>query len=172
MLLLSKASKLLTKIENIFAAVGGFLLILTTFFVTMEVISRTFFHHSFIWVNEITEYILLYIPFFGGAWLLRHNGHIVLDLIDLINNQKLHLFIQILVPIIGIIVSLVLVYFGTSSTFDLFERHVTSITPLRFPLACVYFVIPLGSLIMLFEFIRKLYAAINVAKKLEEGVDL
>jgi TRAP-type C4-dicarboxylate transport system permease small subunit len=145
---------------------------LTTFVVTLEVISRSFFNHSFIWVNEITEYILLYIPFFCGAWLLRHNGHIVLDLIDLFQSQKINRFIQLFVPIIGIVVCIVLVYFGATSTIDLYERNVTSITPLRFPMAFVYFIIPIGSLIMLFEFIRKLYQGLKPNEQVKEEVPL
>lgn len=172
-MILSKVGRILTWIENVFATIGGILLLFTTFVVTLEVVSRTFFGYSFLWVNEITEYILLYIPFFCGAWLLRHNGHIVLDLIDLFNSKKINRFIQIFVPITGIIVCLVLVFYGTTSTIDLYGRHVTSITPLAFPMAFVYFIIPLGSLIMLFEFIRNLYGVL-MAKELhiERGIPL
>lgn len=161
-MLLSKAGRILDKTENIFASIGGLLLLFVTFSITLEVFSRLIFNYSFLWVSEVTEYILLYIPFLGGSWLLRNDGHIVIDLIDLIKSKMLNKFIGIFVPIVGIIVCTVLVYFGFTTTIDSFQRNVTSITPLRFPMGYVYLIIPIGSLIMLFEFIRKLYNALKL----------
>jgi TRAP-type C4-dicarboxylate transport system permease small subunit len=163
--MLTKASRALDKTEDILAGISGVLLLFTTFIVTMEVFSRFFFNHSFIWINEITEYILLYIPFFAGAWLLRTDGHIVVDMIDLVASRRFLQGTGFLVSLIGLFVSFVIVYYGIITLIDLYERDVRSITVLKIPQTYVYISIPLGALVMGLEFVRKIYQSISPIKE-------
>lgn len=165
--MLAKASRTLDKTENFLAGIGGVLLLFVTFSVVLEILSRYFFSHSFLWINEITEYILLYIPFLGGAWLLRSNGHITVDIIDMVANPRMLHYIQIFVALIGLFISIVLVYYGLVTTIDLYERNVKSITILSIPQVYIYIVIPFGSFVIGLEFTRKLYQAIINKPKLK-----
>lgn len=47
--------------------------------VTANVCSRYFLGRSLVWVFEVTEYALLYIPCLGMAWLARERGHVAID---------------------------------------------------------------------------------------------
>ncbi|WP_153731416.1 TRAP transporter small permease [Sporosarcina obsidiansis] len=158
--MLGKLSTSLDAVENVFAVIGGVLLVFNSLSVVIEVLLRSFFNISFYWVIEINEYILLYLPFLGAAWLLRDNGHITVDLLTDVLNFKTIKILDILIAIIGIIVSVVFVWFGTVETMELLEKGSRSSTVLEFPLALAAIIIPLGSVLLLLEFVRKCYNSI------------
>lgn len=165
--MLGKFSNGLDNLENVFAAIGGMLLIFNSLSVVVEVLLRYFFNISFFWVIEINEYILLYLPFLGAAWLLRSNGHITVDLLTDVLNFKMIKLLDVLIAIIGIIVSVVFVWFGSVETMELLEKGSRSSTVLEFPTAIVAAIIPLGSIVLLLEFVRKFY---NSIIRVEESV--
>jgi TRAP-type C4-dicarboxylate transport system permease small subunit len=149
--------KSLDRIEDIFAFLGGILLVVAVFSVVFQVIARYFFGLSIIWINEVNEYILLYVPFLGAAWLLRHNGHVTVDLLVRVLPPRIKKASNILVAALGIIISAVLVWYGTSVTMEAYARGTVSTTSTQLPLVYLLVVIPVGSLLLLFEFIRKAF---------------
>ena len=127
------------------------------FSVILEVLMRHFLNKPSVWVQEYNEYILLYIPFLAGAWLLRLKGHVSVDIINNFLGRKSTYVLNAIVALIGIVVMTTLVYFGTLATVDAFERNVKSTTALKTPQVYVYIIIPLGSILLLLEFIRQLF---------------
>lgn len=150
------AYKTLDKIENLLAAIAGLLIMLSMLTIVLQIIVRNLYGNSLIWVQEYNEYILLYIPFLAGAWLLRNNDHVIVNLIDNISSLSSSRFLKVIVSILGISSMIIIVYYSTIVTIDIFNRGVTSTTVLSTPLVYVYMIIPLGSLFMLLEFIRQL----------------
>ena len=149
--------KSLDRIEDIFAFLGGVLLVVAVFSVVFQVLARYFFGLSFIWINEVNEYILLYVPFLGAAWLLRHNGHVTVDLLVRVLPPRIKKASNILVAALGIIISAVLLWYGTSVTIEAYARGTVSTTSTQLPLVYLLVVIPVGSLLLLLEFIRKAF---------------
>jgi len=155
--MLGKLSRGLDYAENALAFFGGCLLIFATFSVALEVISRYAFNHSFMWVDEINEYILLYIPFTGAAWLHRHKGHVSVDIFESMEFPRMHKVMDLLIAAVGMGICAVLVWYGTTTTIDIFERDIRSLTTLEIPQVYVDIIIPVGSLLLLFEFARSFY---------------
>ncbi|MFC4025231.1 TRAP transporter small permease [Oceanobacillus longus] len=151
-------NRILTFVENILAAIGCILLFGMTFSIIFEIFSRAFFGTSYYWINEINEYMLLYLTFLGGAYVLRNNGHVTVDILDTLLSETYRKYSKILIYLLGIIVCLVLVYYGTLVTLDAFARDLRSTSLLAYPQAYIYIAIPVGSLIMLLEFCRKILA--------------
>lgn len=149
--------KSLDRIEDFFAFLGGVLLVVAVFSVVFQVIARYFFGLSFIWINEVNEYILLYVPFLGAAWLLRHNGHVTVDLVVRVLPPRIKKASNVLVAALGIIISAVLFWYGTSVTMEAYARGTVSTTSTQIPLVYLLVVIPVGSLLLLLEFIRKAF---------------
>lgn len=160
-----KASMFLNWIENVMAVIAGILILISMFSVILEVITRFFWNYSSVWVQEYNEYILLYIPFLAGAWLLRQNGHVAVDIINNFLNRKMEMVLNSIVALIGIIVMVVICYYGTLATVDAFARGVNSTTPLKTPQVYIYIIIPVGSFFLLLEFIRKFFTALNVENR-------
>lgn len=161
-------SRGLDLVENFFAFLSGILLLISVLSVTLEVASRFFFNQSFVFVNELNEYILLFVPFLAAAWLLRQNGHITVDLLDRILPQRALGVLNVLIVIVGFVVSGFLVWYGTQVTLDAYQRDLRSLTVVQFPQAYVFAAIPLGSLLLLLEFIRKGYRLITGAGQEEQ----
>lgn len=155
------AGRALDRTENFLAAIAGILIILSMLTVMLEVIVRYIFGTSFVWVQEYNEYILLYIPFLTGAWLLRNNDHVIVNLIDKTLGESSSIILNIIVAILGILSMLIIVYYSTIVTLDILSRNVTSTTVLRTPQIYIYIIIPIGSFFMLLEFIRQLIKAIK-----------
>lgn len=151
----------LDKIEIFLAGIAGLLIIFSLLSVALEVVVRYFIGTSYVWVQEYNEYLLLYIPFLSGAWLLRNNDHVVVNLIDNILGKSSSFILNLIVAALGTLSMVILVYYSTIVTLDIFERGVTSTTVLRTPQIYVYIVIPIGSFFMLLEFIRQLFMAIK-----------
>lgn len=161
-------NKTLDKVENFLAVIAGIFILLSMFTIVLEVIVRSTIGYSFVWVQEYNEYLLLYIPFLAGAWLLRNNDHVVINLIDNILGENPSKVLDVIVAILGLIAMSVLFYFSTIVTIDIFERGVKSTTVLRTPQVYIYIVIPIGSLLMALEFLRTFFKAIHL-KKNHEG---
>lgn len=154
-------SKGLDLAENFFAFLSGILLLISVLSVTLEVASRFFFNQSFVFINELNAYILLFVPFLAAAWLLRHNGHITVDLLDRVLPETVLRILDVLIVIVGIVVSGFLVWYGTLVTLDAYQRDLLSLTVVQFPQVYVFAAIPLGSLLLVLEFIRKGYRVIT-----------
>lgn len=169
--MLKKLSKALDITENIMVVIAALLLIISVLTVAIEIIARFLADTSFVWVIELNEYILLYLPFLVAAWLLRTNGHITLDLIDGLSN-KLNYWLGIVVNLIGIFVCTIVTWYGTLSTIDFFVREVHSYSVLKIPQVYVVIIIPVGALVLTLEFIRKLYRDASKQKKMKAASNM
>lgn len=154
--------KWLDRIENIFAAIGMWMIAFMMGLVVFEVIIRNLFNYSFGWSIDYTSYALLYIAFLGAAWLLREGGHVSVNILEeYLPAQRLK-FLDYIIVISGILLSLILVYFGIGVTWDLYVNDIRSLTVVKTPLAYVVMIIPVGSLLLLLEFFRKGYLLVTV----------
>lgn len=105
---------------------------------------------------EVTEYILLYIPFLGAAFVLREGGHIRVDILINHFSQRTRKMLHILTSFVGGIVMLTYTYFGGQVTWDYFKRGVPALESLKTPLFLVLMVIPLGSFFFAVQFFREM----------------
>lgn len=148
---------------------GGFfiataLIIFIMLAITFDVITR-YTGHPQIWTVEVTEYTLLYICFLGTAWVLKQGGHVKVDLLTNRLNSRTQALLGIIGSVIGIVTSLVLVIYGSVVTWDYFLAGQFQNTHLMPPSAPLYAVIPIGSLLLLIQFIRTTYDCVNKCKE-------
>jgi TRAP-type C4-dicarboxylate transport system permease small subunit len=135
--------------------VAGLLLVFIMLAVCSDVILRTFFEAPQLWVTEVTEVLLLYITFLTSAWLLREEGHVRVDIVINRLKPRTVAFLGIVSSLIGVLVSLVLVIFGTALTWDYCQRGVYTPSVMEFPVYLILLVIPFGSLALLLQFVRR-----------------
>lgn len=129
---------------------------------------RYFLHQPITWVDEITEYILLYITFFGTAWVQRNEGHIVFDLLMERLGEKGRTIMGVVNSVLCIPMCFILIWFGAQVTWDHYQRGIYNPTLLEFPKALVIAVIPVGSFLLLIQFIRRLYRHVVALKMLRK----
>lgn len=143
------------------AGLSGVLLVYVMLSVTLDVIMRYFLNKPQFWVGELAEYALLYITFTGTAWVLKRDSHVKIDILYAFLRQR-HIHILGLVSsIIGIFICAVLTYYGTKVTWDHFERGIYNPTLMEFPKGPLLIIIPIGTLLLMIQFIRKSFALLT-----------
>jgi TRAP-type C4-dicarboxylate transport system permease small subunit len=134
---------------------AGIILVFIMLSVCMEVILRYFLNRPQMWVTEVTEVLLLYITFLGTTWLLRQEGHVKVDIILNRLKPKTLAFLGIFSSAIGIFVSITLTVSGFQLTWDYVQRGIYTPTAMEIPVSIIIVIIPIGSLMLLVQFIRR-----------------
>jgi C4-dicarboxylate transporter DctQ subunit len=160
-----------TKIEIIFdrvlkagAFIAGFLLIFMMLSICVELLCRRM-GSPLVWVMEATEYSLLYITFLGAAWVLAKEGHVKMDIIVDALTPKKQALLGILTSLIGSAMSLYLVIYGAKVTWEYYDRGVVECTPLLTPTYIILLIIPLGSIPLFLQFLRRAYRYLALWKR-------
>jgi C4-dicarboxylate transporter DctQ subunit len=164
-----------TKVEIIFdrvlkagASLAAFLLIFIMLSICVELVCRRM-GHPLMWVMEVTEYSLLYITFLGTAWVLEREGHVKMDIVVNALKTKIQALLGIITSVIGSVMSLYLVLYGIRVTWDYFERDVVECTPLLTPTFIILLIIPLGSIPLLIQFLRRAFGYLVIWKASSSG---
>lgn len=150
------------KVMWIFDRVLEFLVFLAAFLLAFLMLSvcggvvmRYFLHRPLFWVLDISEVILLYITFLGTAWVLKQEGHVKVEIVISRLKPRVQAIFGILSSIIGIVISGVLVWYGSQVTRDYFLRGILEPTVLELPVAPILAIIPLGSVLLFVQFLRR-----------------
>jgi len=157
MKLLTKAGIIFDRTINYLAFMAAVLIIFTMLSVGAEVVMRYFLRRPMIWVMEITEISLLFVTFLGTAWLLKREGHVKVDIVTGHLNPRAQDLLGIISSIIGIIVCLVLVWYGIHVSYDYIQGGLYEPTLLELPKGPLLTIIPIGSFLLLIQFVRRTY---------------
>lgn len=144
----------LTACENAFAALGSVIFAFITLAICAEVVLRYGFNRPLAWVDEISEYALLWMTFLGTSWVLRQGGHVRVDILMQFLSPAALRRCGLVSAGSGILASLVLVVFGTKATWTALIRGSFKSTGLDLPTWIVLVIIPLSGLLLLARFSR------------------
>jgi TRAP-type C4-dicarboxylate transport system permease small subunit len=134
---------------------AGLILVFIMLSVCLEVILRYFLNCPQVWVTEVTEVLLLYITFLGTTWLLRQEGHVKVDIILNRLKPRMLALLGIFSSAIGILVSITLTVSGFQLTWDYVQRGIYTPTAMEIPVSIIIVIIPVGSLMLLLQFVRR-----------------
>jgi C4-dicarboxylate transporter, DctQ subunit len=151
---------ILAKINKVFVVIACLMYVGTILLINFDLFMRFAFRSPIAGLTEVTEIFLLYMTFLGTAWLYKDDGHVVVDLLlyNLVSSSNTKKILIMQNHIIVGIISAILVYYGTVTTFDHFMRGSYNPTILETPIALVTAVIPIGSFILLLEVLVKIFA--------------
>ena len=144
----------LTACENALAALGAAIFAFITLAICAEVVLRYGFNRPISWVVEISEYALLWITFLGASWVLRNGGHVRVDILLKFLSRPALRACGLLSSASGVLISLVLVVFGSNITWTLMARGSFRPSVVGIPTWIVVVVIPVGGLLLFFRFLR------------------
>ena len=85
---MKKLGDFFDRILDYLAIVAMVLIVGNMLLVVVEVVMRYFFDKPVVWVIEITQYALVFMTFLATAWLLKREGHVIMDLIVNRLNEK------------------------------------------------------------------------------------
>jgi len=155
----------LSRINSALAYLGAALLLLMCLAVVSEIISRTVFSVSGLWVIETSEYALLYITFLACPYLLEHKRHVMIDV--LVNGLPplASRWVALIVAIGAGALCVLVAYAGALTSIDQYQmgfRESTTLAPLSFWLTAI---MPISLGLMALQF------GLQVVHNLQEMVD-
>ena len=118
MKLFNKAGRIFDITINVFAVLGGVLIVFVFAAVLYEVVNRYFFGRAVLWTYEVVEFTLLYITFLATAWLLREEAHVKVDLVLHKMKPKTQAMLNIITSIICAIAFLIIIIWSIICIFN------------------------------------------------------
>jgi TRAP-type C4-dicarboxylate transport system permease small subunit len=150
---------ILVKINKFFVFIACLMYVGTILLINFDLFMRFAFRAPIAGLTEVTEIFLLYMTFLGAAWLYEEDGHVVVDIVlyNLVSKSLAKKILILQNHIIVGIISGILVYYGSLTTFDHFMRGAYNPTILETPIALAIAIIPIGSFILLLEVLVKIF---------------
>ena len=133
---------------------AGLLLIFQMLSVCFEVVSRYFFNSPTSWVVEITSYMVLWVPFLSGAWVLRKGAHVRMDLLIENMHRKIRVALFLITSIMAAAVCLIITWYGMKVVIDLYQLGFRTQTVLMLPKWPIISIIPIGTFLFFIQFLR------------------
>src|SRR4030042_1200032 len=111
----------------------------------------------FLMLSVCADVILRYFFNRPQAWVLKNEGHVIVDVLVAQVSPKARAVFGVISSVLGAFVLLVVFWFGTLETLDLFKRGVHNPSVLEFPKAPLVAIIPFGSLFFMIQFLRRTF---------------
>jgi C4-dicarboxylate transporter DctQ subunit len=172
--LLTKAGNVFDRLLDLFAILAGVIISFITVSVCAGILSRYFLNRPISWVVEISEYGLLYITFLVAAWVLGHDQHVSVDLVYNRLSPRGKSIASIFTSIVAGIVFLIITFYGFKVTKHQFDTKYFTPTILEAPKFVITLIIPVGTVLLFIQIMRKIYRHILElikadASRLEKG---
>jgi TRAP-type C4-dicarboxylate transport system permease small subunit len=159
MKLIAKVTAIFDRVLDVMFIIAGILLIFSMLSIGAGIASRYFLGLPFGWVVEISSYILLYVTFLVAAWVLREDGHIAIDVVINLFDQKTRYRVDAVTSVIGAIVFLILTWYGAKVSWNLFKINYFTETLLELPKWIFIAIICVGSFIFSIQLLRRALAS-------------
>ncbi len=143
---------------SLLAAIVGVLLLLAMIAVSADVVGRYFLAAPIGWVLELTEYILLYTPFLGMAWLVRRaGGHVRIDVLVTALPPRTQMKLNLAVAAAAALACAAAAYYAGLTTWDHYARRVETYGIYPIQKWTLLIVIAAGFAFTAVEFVRKAF---------------
>lgn len=170
---LNTASTFFERVISALAGLAGILVVALMLIIGLAVFTRYLLNQPFDWVLEATEYAMVWITFLSAAWILAKEGHVMVELLTARLNPRTQALLSVITSIIGAILCAIVVVYGTQVVLDHFQRGIRMETMLAPPKAPFLSIIPIGSLVLFFQFLRRTHGYLGrwkaLSRKNQEG---
>lgn len=140
------------------ATITGALAIILMVIVTFDVFMGYFFNNPTHWVSEISSYILVFIPFLAGAWILKHDRHVKMDFLVGRLSEKNKSILSIILYIIEAGICCIIIWYSTKSVIHHYKINFLTPTVLMLPKWPLLAVIPFGFILIFLQTLRGAYS--------------
>ena len=157
MKLTMKLSTIFERVLNVLSVAAGVLIALMMLEVCVDVFMRYFLNRPIPWTIEFTQYAMIFILYLGVAWVLRDNGHVVMDIVIIRMNHKSRNLTNSITSIMAAIVCFIITWYGVLVNVDYFQSGYMYGEVLNIPAFSLQFIVPLGMFLLAIQFLRRAY---------------
>ncbi|MFV0298436.1 MAG: TRAP transporter small permease [Hyphomicrobiaceae bacterium] len=145
----------LVHLENLLMALFS---LATLGLVSYEVVARYFVPQLLTdWGMEFTIYFTVWSIFIAGAPLVREGRHVRADILLIMLPAWLQRVLEIIALVIGLIFAVTLVWYGWQMVASAYSLGENSESSMRFPLWIYYMSLPVGMMLTIIPFLRRIY---------------
>lgn len=167
--ILSTVSKFNRTVEKIIKPTVTIALLSITFVLCFNVIARYILGFSLKWAEELANYTIIYVTFFGAVVCLPLGMHISMDaVVDMVGDESKRILSKVNATI-GCIFSFIMAFFGYQLVGFVMERGQLS-PAMMIPMVIPYMAIPTASALMGLEYLEILLKKWE-SPKVEKGAD-
>jgi len=153
--------KMFERVLNFFSVVAGLLVALIMIEVCVDVFMRYFLNRPIPWTIEFTQYAMIFILFLGAAWVLRDEGHVVMDIVIIRLSSRSRKLTNGITSIMAAIVCFIITVYGTLVNIDYFQTDYMFGEVLNIPAFSLQFIVPLGMFLLTIQFLRRAYGYLS-----------
>jgi len=162
-----KNGTIFDRILEITSAVGIVMIMFTMLAIFAHVGMRYIFGKPLNWVIDVSTILLPYITFLAAAWLLRAEGHVAVDFIFPQLKPRRQFFLQIINSLICSAVFAIITLYGVIETISVWKLNLYVDMPLEPPKWLVIIIIPLGSILLFIQCIRRTHGFLKKFRNCE-----
>lgn len=145
----------LDRMVDIGAYLAGMILFIMIMVISLETVLRYFFNHTMMGVTELTEYGLMWFTLFGAAWVLRYDRHISIDVVRSLLHGKQKIALELAINLLCLAVVGVVVYYSGKEVLKEYAKQSYMYSVLELPKYLIMMAIPIGFLMLFYEFLKK-----------------
>ncbi len=146
------------RLNGAFMVLAGILLWGQMVIVNIEIFAR-YVGHPTTWVAEISSILILWIPFMIGAWVLRREAHVKMDLLVERLSPRSQVLINFITSLIGAAAMIIVTVAGFLTTlYWIGNKTPTMLMLPRSPIIGIIFV---GSLLFAIQFFIRAMESLN-----------
>jgi TRAP-type C4-dicarboxylate transport system permease small subunit len=142
---------------NTLSELAGYLsavaLVLATLAMMHGVLTRYFLGRPTEWQTEVSIYLLVFVTFVGAAYGLKHHAHVGVDLLVQRLPVKGQLVMRLVTALLSLVVVAAVIWTSYGTWWEALEGGFRSPTSLRAPLWLAYGILPLGMLLVAFQYL-------------------
>ena len=140
-----------------FAFLAALLLFAMVALTTADIVMRNTLRVCFPWANEVTEYALYLTTLLTAPWLLRRGQHVRIDMALVLVPPRVAWLMEAAADIIGLMASLVLVWYGSVMTMQSARLGSLTIKNLVFPEWWLLAPLPVCFALLALEFVLRFH---------------
>jgi TRAP-type C4-dicarboxylate transport system permease small subunit len=146
---------LLDIVIDAFALAATLILAALVVCVGLEVVMRYFLGQPTRWVNEFSEYALLWLAFLAGPWVLREEAHVKVEMLtDTLSAEWRHK-LHVTTSIVGAAVCALFCWVSAAYVLEVFGTGEFLFRSVQLPKWAVMAVMPPGLALLALQFVRR-----------------
>lgn len=155
---------LFEKLIGFFCTLFGLLLGAIIGLICLDVALRNLGLGSLPWLLELTEYVMYAGTFLAAPWVLRQGSHVRVDMLLVVVPKRAAIRIEQAVDACGLMISLVLLYYGSAVVADAWRNDMVQYKTWYVPEWLLYLAIPAGAVMLAAEFTLRILRVKGVAR--------
>ncbi len=155
----------ISRLNDALGVVGALILVAMLLIIAMGVLGRYAFNSPISWADQVATYGLVYVTFIGAPRVLARRGHVAVDILETSLNPLRRKMLRVFVDVVGVLYCLAFSLLASRELLRLIARGSEFQDAFTMPQWMVYFVIPLGAVLLCLQFLANFMADLRALRK-------